>query len=102
MTLERCSFSKITTTTWSGRGTTALFLPPGGGITVLELRGLAATPVAEVRGTVGVAADRGSAAVQAETAISSTIATDHPIRLGKARIRTPLQDRSARGSVGAG
>jgi hypothetical protein len=84
MMLERCSFSKITTTTWSGRGTTAAFLPPAGGTTVPELRGLPAIPVAEVRGTGGVAADRGSAAVHAESPIRSVMATGQPIHPEKA------------------
>src|SRR5687768_15585494 len=33
ITLERCLFSKITTTMWSGRGTAAFFLLGGGGRT---------------------------------------------------------------------
>ena len=139
MTLERCSFSKITTTTWSGRGTTTPllppFLPPAGGkkaivselrglagrrvtklpgaagIPVAELQGLAgcrvaklpaiagvpvadlwdsaghmvAIPVAEPNWTIGLAADDGSAAVQAESPISSITATAQPIHRGKAR-----------------
>src|SRR4029453_355939 len=102
MTLERCSFSKITTTTWSGRGTTAMVsglrglagrrvtkLPGDAGIPIADLRDSAghmvAIPVAEPNGTVGLAADDESAAVQTENPISSITATAQPIHGGKAR-----------------
>jgi len=42
--------------------------------------------VAELRGTVGIAVDGGSAAVQVKSAISGIMATVQPIHRGKARI----------------
>ena len=89
MMLERCSFSKITITTWSGRGTTALFLPAFG-CKVSELRGLAAVPLAEVCGAVDVAADRGSVAVQAVTPLSKIMAREQATHRRKPAKRTPL------------
>jgi hypothetical protein len=96
MTLERCLFSKITTTPWSGRSTTSPFLVGGPRLHRGLLRGSLASRwpssteppatgghhVAMLGSTSGVAADGGAAAMQAESPISSIVATGLPIHRG--------------------
>jgi hypothetical protein len=63
---------------------------------VCELGGSVGVLVAELRGTVGMAVDGGSAAVQVKSAISSIMATAQPIIVGRLAPKTPLQESSAR------
>jgi hypothetical protein len=111
VTLERCLFSKTTTTMWSGRGTAALgFLFAGrrnaavgsagpGVPSPLVLVGSAGATVGEepLEGAgapsedgSGAPVDGGSATVQAVDAISNIPAAAQADR-GKTRTRNPLQ-----------
>src|SRR4029453_10265782 len=102
ITLERCLFSKITTTIWSGRGTTARFFGVGRGTAAVGLFGAGSStvlgPVGSAATTVGarplegagVPVGDGSAGAQAADANSNIPAAAQP-DCGKARTRNPFQ-----------